>query len=46
MWWRKRKPADFSDEIEAHLQFEIDRLHAQGLSLEDARLEAAAASAM
>src|ERR1700722_1140384 len=40
MWWRKRKPSDFSDEIEAHLQLEIDRLRAQGLSLEAARLAA------
>ena len=36
----KRKPEDFNDEVEAHLQLETDRLRAQGLSEEDARLEA------
>jgi predicted permease len=34
---RKRKTSDFSSEIEAHLQLEIDRLREQGLSEGDAR---------
>jgi hypothetical protein len=37
MFWRKRKPADFGDEMEAHLQLELDRLRNDGLSEEDAR---------
>src|SRR5437870_7674060 len=36
MFWRKRKPGDFGDEIQAHLQLECDRLREQGLSEEDA----------
>jgi hypothetical protein len=40
MFWRKRKPGDFGDEIEAHLQLEVDRLRYDGLSEEDARLAA------
>jgi hypothetical protein len=31
MFWRKRKPGDFGDEIEAHLQLELDRLKNDGL---------------
>jgi predicted permease len=34
---RKRKASDFGSEIEAHIQFETDRLREQGLSDEDAR---------
>ena len=40
MFWRKRKPGDFGDEIEADLQLEVDRLRNDGLSEEDARLAA------
>src|SRR6266853_2465587 len=36
----KRKPSDFTSEIEAHLQLEIERLREQGLSEEDARATA------
>jgi putative ABC transport system permease protein len=32
MWWRKRTQTDFRDEIDAHLQLEIDRLIAEGMS--------------
>src|SRR6266403_338541 len=37
MFGRKRKLDDFTSEIEAHLQLEIERLREQGLSEEDAR---------
>jgi putative ABC transport system permease protein len=37
MFRRKRKASDFSSEIEAHLQLEIERLREQGLSEEEAR---------
>jgi putative ABC transport system permease protein len=37
MFGRKRKLDDFSAEIEAHLQLEIERLQEQGLSEEEAR---------
>lgn len=37
MRFRSRKPEDFSAEIEAHLQLEVDRLREQGLSEEEAR---------
>jgi predicted permease len=37
---RKRKTGDFKTEIEAHLQFEAERLREQGLSEEDARAAA------
>jgi predicted permease len=37
MFGRKRKPDDFTSEIDAHLQLEIERLRDQGLSEEDAR---------
>lgn len=37
MWWRKRTQSDFEDEIQAHLQFEIDRRIAEGSSEADAR---------
>jgi putative ABC transport system permease protein len=40
MFGRKRKLEDFSCEIEAHLQLEIERLREQGLSEEDARATA------
>src|SRR6266853_585023 len=40
MFGRKRKLDDFTSEIEAHIQFEIERLRAQGLSEEDARATA------
>src|SRR6266853_6768973 len=36
----KRKPSDFTSEIETHLQLEIERLREQGLSEEDARAAA------
>jgi predicted permease len=37
---RRRKQGDFNAEIEAHLQFEADRLRKQGLSPEEARMAA------
>jgi len=40
MFRRKRKPSDFSAEIEAHIQYESERLQEQGLSEEDARAAA------
>src|SRR5712671_5204305 len=40
MFRGKRKPSDFTSEIEAHLQLEIERLREQGLSEEDARATA------
>src|SRR5258708_5296395 len=40
MFRRNRKLEDFSGEIEAHLQLEIERLQEQGLSEEDARAAA------
>jgi hypothetical protein len=40
MFWRKRKQADFSAEIEAHLQLEIERLRERGLSAADAETAA------
>ena len=40
MFGRKRKPGDFTSEIEAHLQLEIERLREQGLSEEEARASA------
>jgi predicted permease len=40
MFRRKRKASDFSSEIEAHLQFESERLQEQGLSEEEARATA------
>ena len=40
MQWRKRNPEDFSEEIQAHLELEIQRLCAQGMSEHDARLSA------
>jgi MacB-like periplasmic core domain len=43
MFGRKRKLDDFSAEIEAHLQLEIDRLKQQGLSEEEARTAACCA---
>jgi putative ABC transport system permease protein len=40
MFGRKRKLDDFSSEIEAHLQLEIERLREQGLSENEARANA------
>src|SRR5208283_3051885 len=40
MFWRKRKPSDFREEIEAHLDLEMERLKEQGLSEEEARTAA------
>ena len=40
MFGRKRKQDDFSAEIEAHLQLEVERLQEQGLSEEEARAAA------
>src|SRR5215469_12328061 len=40
MFWRKRKTSDFRDEIESHLQLEVERLREQGLSEKDARAAA------
>ena len=40
MFWRKRKPGDFSAEIEAHLELEAQQLQEQGLSEEEARAAA------
>lgn len=37
---RKRTTSDFSEEIEAHIQLEIDRLREQGLSEEAAQAAA------
>lgn len=37
---RRRKPADFSREIESHIELEAERLRAQGLGLEEARYAA------
>jgi predicted permease len=40
MFGRKRKLADFTSEIEAHLQLEVERLRERGLNEEDARATA------
>ena len=40
MFGRKRKLDDFTSEIEAHIQIEIERLREQGLSEDDARAAA------
>jgi predicted permease len=40
MFGRKRIPADFSAEIQEHLQLEIDRLREQGVSKEEAETAA------
>jgi putative ABC transport system permease protein len=40
MFGRKRKLDDFTSEIEAHIQIEIERLREQGLSQEEARAAA------
>ena len=40
MFRRKRKLDDFSSEIEAHIQLEIERLREQGLTEEQARATA------
>jgi putative ABC transport system permease protein len=37
MFGRKRKPDEFSAEIEAHIQLETERLQQQGLNYEEAR---------
>jgi hypothetical protein len=36
MWWRKRSRIDFASEVQAHIELEIDRLRAEGLSEEEA----------
>jgi putative ABC transport system permease protein len=38
--FRRRSQRDFEDEIKAHLQLEVDRLLAQGMSFNDARVAA------
>ncbi|MEX2153858.1 MAG: ABC transporter permease [Gemmatimonadaceae bacterium] len=40
MFWRRRKQADFEDEIRAHLELEADRLRARGVATQDAELAA------
>jgi hypothetical protein len=40
MFGKRRKLDDFTSEIEAHLQLEIERLREQGLSEEGARATA------
>jgi len=45
MFRPKRKPSDFGAEVEAHLQFETERLRDQGLSEAEARAAARRASA-
>lgn len=40
MFRRTRDTSDFTDEIESHLQFEIERLQAEGLSADEARAAA------
>jgi|SRR5271170_1681484 len=40
MFGRKRKPSDFSAEIEAHLELEVERLRDAGMSEEKARIAA------
>jgi hypothetical protein len=42
MFRRRRDPDDFAAEIASHLQFEIDRLQGEGLSLDEARRRARA----
>ena len=36
MFWRRRRQTDFSNELEAHLQLEIDRLAGEGMDQEQA----------
>src|SRR5262249_2546096 len=40
MSWHRRSQRDFEDELASHLEIETDRLIAEGMSPEDARLEA------
>jgi predicted permease len=40
MFWRRRKPGDFSSEIQSHIAMETDRLQAQGMSFAEARAAA------
>jgi putative ABC transport system permease protein len=40
MFGRKRKPDDFSAEVESHLELEVERLKEQGMSEEEARAAA------
>ena len=40
MFRGRRKPDDFTAEVEAHLQFEMERLREQGMNEEDARAAA------
>jgi len=44
MFRRKRKPSDFSAEISAHIELEVERLLEQGLSEEEARRAAPSAT--
>ncbi|MGH9582092.1 MAG: ADOP family duplicated permease, partial [Bryobacteraceae bacterium] len=37
MFWHRRKPSDFADEIEAHIRMEADRLHRDGMSESEAQ---------
>ena len=36
MWW-KRKPQDFKEELESHLQLEADELRVEGLTTPEAQ---------
>lgn len=40
IWWRRRKDADFHDEIQAHIDLEADRLRAEGVDSDEARYAA------
>ncbi len=40
MFWRRRTPRDFQEELRAHLEIEAERLKEQGLSESDANLAA------
>ena len=40
MWRRDRADEDFSEEVQAHIEFEVDRLVAEGSSAADARAAA------
>jgi len=40
MFWRRRKFSDFSAEVQAHIQMEMDRLRAQGVNEAEARATA------
>ena len=40
MFWRSRRLADFSAEVQSHIEMETDRLVAQGMTFHDARATA------